>query len=193
MGAQAISGIVGLVGGKIGSTVSTAMSAEAEIKASKMRRDEAKKEYGAEATKIRHEGDVFLAEQRAVIGRSGVERSGSALDLLAANAEAIERDAATTWQEGLNVARMESLRRKAIRSGRDLALASTWLIPGGSAQGATTVGGLVSGERNTSEATLARRLQTGRFGAGGRVLSGGYGSYDANAAKYPGAYGWGKR
>ena len=170
MGAAAILGAVGLAARSISSAIGAVQRSQAEVAASKMREAEGKRRAFGEAEKAKQEGDVFLAEQRAIIGKSGVARTGSPLQLLASNAEAVQRDSATFIAEGIHLAKIEEARRESARRSRDSGLMLSLLLPGGSAAGFNVAADIVSGERWSSEATLARRLSQGQFGARGRVL-----------------------
>ncbi|MCA9506012.1 MAG: hypothetical protein KC616_23180 [Myxococcales bacterium] len=97
------------------------------------------------------------------IGASGVERSGSALDILAANAETIEKDALTVIHDGINVARLEVARRTKIREGRDQSLLMSFLLPGGSASGFSAIG-QAYGQSQTARVLQVQNERLGRIG-----------------------------
>lgn len=163
MGAAGTLLAAGLVTGSVTSALSGVQRANAEIAASKMRGREARAESGRIAEKIRREGDAFLQEQRVAIGASGVERSGSALDILAANAETIEKDALTVIHDGINVARLEVARRTKIREGRDQSLLMSFLLPGGSASGFSAIG-QAYGQSQTARVLQVQNERLGRIG-----------------------------
>lgn len=81
-----------------------------------------------EASRIRRTGRRELARQRELVSASGVRLEGSPLDVIAANAYEIEREAVLAEIAGRNTARLDEAQarsaKKAGRTGRASALLS---------------------------------------------------------------------
>lgn len=93
--------------------------ADAQAAAAHYNAQLAREQGSAEASQIRRAGRRELAKQRLRVGASGVRLEGSPLDVIAANAFEIERDAVLAQISGRRTAQLEeSQARAAKRAGR---------------------------------------------------------------------------
>lgn len=120
--------------------------AGAQAAASRFNAQQSRQQGAAEAARIRRAGRRELSRQRTLVGASGVRLEGSPLDVIAANAAEIEREATEAEIAGRNTAALdEANARNAKRAGR--VGAGTALLSGGL----------------QSASTAARLFGTGRF------------------------------
>jgi len=107
------------IGGAAGSGVLNARAARAQGRAAKRAADINAQtelyESGQQASRIRTTGRRELGRQRTLIGTSGLQAAGSPLELLAANAAEIERQAMETTLAGRYAADVERSRGKVAR------------------------------------------------------------------------------
>lgn len=93
--------------------------ARAEGAAASFNAKQSREQGAAEAARIRRAGRRELARQRLRVGASGVRLEGSPLELIAANAAEVEREAMNAQIAGANNAALDEARGKnAKRAGR---------------------------------------------------------------------------
>lgn len=126
------------IGGAMGSGVLNANAARADARAieqaSKLNAKATLQESSSQAARIRKEGRRAIGQQTAFMGQSGLQQTGSPLELIVQNAAEVERQAKEQELAGQYAASVERERGEtAIAQGRRVSAAS---LLGGATQAA---------------------------------------------------------